>query len=112
VTAQPNILLLCTDQQRYDALGCSGNSLIQTPAIDGLAAEGVLFEQCYVQSPVCAPARASLMTGQYVHNHRLWANGVALPAAAPLMTRALADGGYDCGLIGKLHLAAAFGGRT
>ncbi len=43
---RPNILLICTDQQRYDALGCYGNPRIQTPAIDGLAGEGVLFEQC------------------------------------------------------------------
>ena len=110
--ARPNILFICTDQQRYDALGCYGNAHIQTPTIDGLADEGVLFEQCYVQSPVCAPSRASLMTGRYPHNHGLWANGVALPEHQPLVTRALADGGYDCGLIGKMHLAAAFDGRT
>jgi arylsulfatase A-like enzyme len=77
-----------------------------------LAREGVLFEQCYVQSPVCAPSRASFMTGQYVRTHGLWANGVSLPPGRPLFPKALADGGYDCGLIGKMHLAAAFGGRT
>ncbi|MGH2534579.1 MAG: sulfatase-like hydrolase/transferase [Thermomicrobiales bacterium] len=109
---RPNILLICTDQQRYDALGCYGNPHVQTPAIDALAGEGVLFEQCYVQNPVCSPARASLMTGQYVHNHGLWANGVSLPRDAPLVSRALADNGFDCGLIGKLHLGSAFGGRT
>lgn len=109
---RPNILFICTDQQRYDALGCYGNSHIQTPAIDALAAEGVLFEQCYVQSPVCAPTRASLLTGRYPRAHGLWANGVALPPDRPLFTRALADAGYDCGLVGKMHLAACFGGRT
>ncbi|MDP9363987.1 MAG: sulfatase-like hydrolase/transferase [Chloroflexota bacterium] len=109
---RPNILCICTDQQRYDALGAYGNGTIRTPGIDGLARDGVLFERCYVQSPVCAPARASLVTGRYVHAHGLWANGVALPGHLPLFPRALADAGYDCGLIGKLHLAAAFGGRT
>jgi arylsulfatase A-like enzyme len=109
---RPNILFICTDQQRYDALGCYGNDRIGTPAIDGLAREGTLFEQCYVQSPVCAPSRASLMTGRYVHSHGLWANGVALPDHERLFSRALADDGYDCGLIGKLHLAACFRGRT
>ena len=111
-TERPNILVICTDQQRYDAAGCYGNPSIQTPTIDGLARDGVLFEQCYVQSPVCAPSRASYLTGQYVRNHGLWGNGVSLPDHHTLFTRALADGGYDCGLIGKMHLAADFGGRT
>ena len=108
----PNILFICTDQQRFDALGCYGSPYIQTPAIDALAAEGVLFERCIVQSPVCAPSRASLMTGQYPRTHGLWGNGVALPDHQPLFTKALADSGYDCGSIGKMHLSACFGGRT
>jgi len=109
---RPNILFICTDQQRYDAAGCYGNPHIQTPTIDGLARDGVLFEQCYVQNPVCAPSRASLVTGQYVHTHGLWANGVELPPHAPLVSRALAEEGYDCGMIGKMHLASCFSGRT
>ena len=112
VANKPNILFICTDQQRFDALGCYGNAQIQTPNIDALAAEGVLFERCYVQSPVCAPSRASLVTGQYPSVHGLWGNGVALPEHAHLFSRALADGGYHCGMIGKMHLAACFGGRT
>lgn len=109
---RPNILFICTDQQRYDVLGCYGNPHVQSPAIDGLARDGVLFERCYVQSPVCAPARASISTGTYPHTHGLWANGVALPPHHRLFTRALADAGYDCGMIGKQHLAACYRGRT
>ncbi|GAA1485326.1 sulfatase-like hydrolase/transferase [Brachybacterium fresconis] len=109
---QPNILLLCTDQQRYDAVGASGNPHIDTPHLDRLAADGVLFENCYVQSPVCGPSRASLMTGRYVPSHGLYANGVDLPAHERLFTRDLADAGYDCGLVGKLHLGACAGGRS
>ena len=108
----PNVLFICTDQQRYDALGPYGNGHIRTPHIDRLAGEGVLFEQCYVQNPVCSPSRASLLTGQYPHAHGLWSNGVSLPADKPLFTRALADAGYDSGMIGKMHLAACFRGRT
>jgi choline-sulfatase len=111
-STRPNILFICTDQQRYDALGCYGNTHIQTPTIDRLAEDGVLFEQCYVQNPVCAPSRASLVTGQYPHSHGLWGNGVALPDHHPLFSKALADDGYTCGMIGKMHLAACFGGRT
>ncbi|HVX43707.1 MAG TPA: sulfatase-like hydrolase/transferase [Mycobacteriales bacterium] len=107
----PNILLICTDQQRYDVLGAFGNPYLSTPAIDGLAGEGVRFDRCYTPSPVCAPARASLLTGLLPHAHGLWANGVALPGSPPMLGRLLADAGYDCGLVGKLHLAACFGGR-
>ncbi len=109
---RPNILLICTDQQRYDALGCYGNAAISTPQIDAFAAEGILFERCYVQSPVCAPSRASLLTGQYPHVHGLWANGVMLPPGRERFPRALANADYDCGVIGKMHLAACHGGRT
>ena len=109
---RPNILLICTDQHRFDVLGCYGNSHVKTPNIDRLAAEGVLFERCYTPNPVCAPTRASILTGRYPHAHGLWANGVPLPPHEQLFTRTLADAGYDCGLIGKLHIAACFGGRT
>ena len=61
----PNILLLMCDQLRKDALGCYGNSVVQTPNIDALAAEGVRFERMYAAYPVCAPNRASIITGRY-----------------------------------------------
>lgn len=109
---RPNILFICTDQQRYDSLGCYGNEYVKSSAIDGLAAGGVLFEQCYVQNPICSPSRASLMTGRYPHAHGLWANGARLPTREQMFTRALADAGYECGLVGKLHLAPCFGDRT
>ncbi|SDS33498.1 sulfatase family protein [Actinopolymorpha singaporensis] len=108
----PNILFICTDQQRFDAVREYGNDEIETPHLDRLAEQGVLFENCYVQNPVCGPSRASLMTGRYVANHGLWANGVGLPDHERLFTRDLADAGYDCGLVGKLHLSACFAGRT
>jgi arylsulfatase len=109
---RPNILLICTDQHRFDVLGCYGNPHVKTPNIDRLAAEGVLFERCYTPNPVCAPTRASILTGRYPRAHGLWANGVPLPAHERLFTRTLAEEGYDCGLVGKLHLAACFKGRT
>ena len=111
-TAQSNILLICTDQQRFDALRCYGNSDIHTPHLDRFAAQSVVFENCYVQNPVCAPSRASLMTGQYVPSHGLHANGVDLPVGRELFSRRLADAGYDCGLVGKFHLGACQQGRS
>jgi arylsulfatase A-like enzyme len=109
---RPNVLLICTDQQRYDSLGCFGNAYARTPNVDALARQGIVFGQCYTPSPVCAPARASLLTGRYPHAHGLWANGVAIPEHERLFTRDLADAGYDTGMVGKMHLAACFQGRT
>ena len=108
----PNILLICTDQQRFDALAAAGNAEIDTPHLDQLAADGAIFENCYVQAPVCAPSRASLMSGLYLRNHGLYANGVQIPEHVPLLPEALASAGYDCGLVGKWHLDACFGGAT
>lgn len=107
----PNVLLICTDQQRFDAVAAAGNPHIQTPNLDRLAAEGVLFENCYVQNPVCSPSRASLMTGRYVPAHGLHANGVDIDPTTEVFTKRLADEGYDCGLVGKFHLGSCQGGR-
>jgi choline-sulfatase len=109
---QPNILLICTDQQRFDAVGCYDNPHIETPNLDRLARDGVVFENCYVQNPVCAPSRASLMTGRYVPSHGLHANGVDIRPDEELFSRRLADAGYDCGLVGKFHLGACQYGRS
>jgi len=109
---RPNVLLICTDQQRYDALGAAGNPHIRTPHLDRLAGQGVRFDQCYVQAPVCGPSRASLMTGRYLHGHGLWANGVDIDPRAELFSASFAGAGYDCGLVGKFHLGAAQHGRV
>lgn len=102
---KPNVLWLCTDQQRFDTLGCYGNPFVQTPNLDRLAAEGVLFENAYSQSPVCTPSRASFLTGRYPRTTRCRQNGQAIPPDEVLVTKLLCDAGYVCGLAGKLHLA-------
>ncbi len=107
---RPNILWICTDQQRWDTIGCLGNDRIDTPNIDRLAAEGVAFTHAFAQCPVCTPSRASFLTGMYPGSVRACMNGNDYWAgAAPLLPRLLADAGYDCGLSGKLHLAGAQG---
>ena len=60
-----NILFLFTDQLRYDAIGANGNKFIQTPNLDSLAADSVVFDYCLTPSPVCVPARLSLLSGRY-----------------------------------------------
>lgn len=109
VPRRPNILWLCTDQQRWDTLGVYGNPFVRTPNIDQLAQDGVVFEHCYTQSPVCTPSRASFLTGRYPRTNRCRQNGQSLPADEVLVTKLLADGGsegYVGGLAGKLHIAA------
>ncbi len=102
----PNILWICTDQQRWDTLGCYGNKAVKTPNLDRLAARGVLFESAYCQSPVCTPSRASFLTGRYPRTTGCRQNGQSIAAQETLITRLLADNGYACGLSGKLHISA------
>ena len=108
--SRPNVLWICTDQQRYDTIGALGNEYIRTPNIDGLVREGVAFTHAFCQSPICTPSRASFLTGMYPSSVHGCSNGNDFwSGAAPLVTRSLADVGYDCGLAGKLHLAGAAG---
>jgi arylsulfatase len=106
--ARPNILWLCSDQQRWDTIAALGNAHIKTPALDALCATGTAFNRAYTQSPICTPSRASMLTGRYPAAHGVYRNGNAFfPAHEKLVTKLFADAGYDCGLVGKLHLSAA-----
>ena len=107
----PNIVLFLTDQLRRDALGCYGNEICQTPNLDQLAEEGVRFDQAYTTSPVCSPARASLMSGLYPHNHGVMLNTHIAPAwnrglstDVPTFSRLLKEAGYVLDYAGKWHV--------
>ena len=102
----PNILWICTDQQRWDTVHALGNPRIRTPNLDRLVAESVSFTSAYSQSPICTPSRASFLTGRYPRTTRARQNAQNIPPDERLITRMLADVGYDCGLVGKLHLSA------
>ncbi|MEM8737048.1 MAG: sulfatase-like hydrolase/transferase [Planctomycetota bacterium] len=101
---RPNIVLITSDQQRYDSLGCTGCAAAKTPHLDALAARGTLFRQHYVTNPVCSPSRGSFMTGLYPNESGLWANGCALPEDRPTLASTLSDAGYQTAHVGKLHL--------
>ena len=106
----PNVLWICTDQQRYNTIGALGNPYVSTPNIDRLVQDGVAFTHAFCQSPICTPSRASFLTGMYPSAVHVNGNGNEyFPNRPPLVTRMLAEAGYDCGLIGKLHLASAYG---
>ena len=103
---KPNVLWLCADQLRYDSLGINGNKIVQTPNIDRLGKMGAVFSRCYCQNPVCAPSRASFLTGRYPRTVRVRQNGQDIPDYERTAIKALADNGYLCGLSGKLHISA------
>lgn len=105
----PNILWICTDQQRFDTIHALGNPHINTPNIDRLVGNGVSFSNAYCQNPVCSPSRASFLTGRYPRTTRLRQNGAKIPEDEILITKILRDHGYVCGLSGKLHLAPCQG---
>lgn len=97
------ILFITTDQQRYDAYGCNGGVVAQTPVTDRLAGEGIRFERAYCANVICTPARSSMLTGQHPRTHGAIANGVPLPDDAPSVAQSLTDAGYRTALIGKVH---------
>ncbi len=111
----PNILWICTDQQRWDTIHTLGNPHIRTPTLDRLCADGVAFQRAYCQSPICTPTRASFLTGLYPSATHANRNGGAyFPAneRVRLITERLAtEAGYACGLVGKLHLASPWEGE-
>jgi arylsulfatase A-like enzyme len=111
---KPNILFILADDLAIWALGCYGNPEIQTPNLDALAADGLRFTDFYCTSPVCSPARASLLTGKMPSSHGVqdWIRGGNGYADRPVdylgehlaYTEILAENGYVCGLSGKWHL--------
>ena len=98
------ILFITTDQQRYDSLGCNGGTVARTPVVDALADAGIVYRRAYNQNTVCMPARSTMLTGQYVRTHGVFANGVPLPIDAPSVAAHLKDhAGYRTALLGKAH---------
>ena len=100
MTDQPNIILIMTDQQRFDTINALGASWMHTPNLDRLAVEGMSFSNCYVTSPLCSPSRASLFTGMYPHAHGVYSN---FQKWQPTWVQWLSDIGYHCVNIGKMH---------
>ena len=101
---RPNVLLLMTDQHRPDAMGCYGNPLDLTPNLDALGREGAVFDNCYVQNPLCCPSRYSLLTGRYPHAHGVRANWYAPRPGETSFGHRLGRAGYRTSMIGKMHL--------
>lgn len=102
--SRPNIIFMLTDDQRFDDLGCMGNTIIQTPNLDRLAADGVLFDNAFVTTAICCASRASILTGQHMRRHQI--EDFATPLSSEAMDHTypvvLRKAGYRTGFLGKM----------
>ena len=99
----PNILLLYTDQQRFDTIRANGNKEIHTPNLDKLAEDGLNFDHYFVQNPVCMPSRLSFLSGQYPSTLGVTQMGIPVDQEIDIIPHYLKNKGYISGNIGKLH---------
>jgi arylsulfatase A-like enzyme len=107
MNAKKNILLITVDQMRFDHLGLKGVKGIETPNLDRLGREGIHFDRAYTSSPVCTPARLTLLTGQYPSSHGGYSIGVSVdPFPQRTLPAILGENGYKTALIGKAHFVA------
>ena len=100
---KPNILFVMVDQLAAQYLPAYGHKVVKTPNIDRLAREGVVFEQCYSSSPLCAPARATVMSGLLSSRTGVFDNAAEFPSATPTFAHYLRRQGYRTCLSGKMH---------
>ena len=100
---KPDIVMIVSDQHKASVAGCYGDPTVQTPNIDRLASEGVLFENAYCNYPVCGPSRQSFLTGRYPHQIGCWDNGSTLASDIPTFAHALGLAGYETVLDGRAH---------
>lgn len=98
-----NLLFILSDNHARSALGCYGNPVMHTPALDMLAARGTRFANAYSASPLCCPARASIATGRFPFQTGYWDNAIVYDGRTPSWMHRLRDAGADVVSVGKLH---------
>ena len=101
---KPNIVFVFGDQHRYSALGCSGNPVVKSPAIDGIARDGLNFDAAFSSCPICSPYRAAILSGLYAHQHGVLCNEYKMKTDILTLPGELKKGGYRSAFIGKWHL--------
>lgn len=100
---KPNLLYIHSDQHNPAVAGCYGDSLVKTPNLDDLAAEGTLFTNTYCPSPLCVPSRMSMLTGRFPHEIEVWTNNHILDSGIPTFAHAMGAAGYRPVLMGRMH---------
>ena len=119
VWAQPNIVLIVTDDLGYGDVGCYGSQAIPTPSIDRMAREGIRMTRCYAPAATCTPTRYAIMTGEYAWRAKKRKTTVldgdaplAIAPGRPTLPEVLRRGGYETSLIGKWHLGIGDGEKA
>ena len=101
---RPNIVFVLCDDHRWDAMSMMDHPFLETPQMDRMAREGVQFTNAYVTTSLCSPSRASILTGQYAHNHRVTDNYNPVDKSLKFFPEYLQQAGYETAFIGKWHM--------
>jgi len=104
LTDRPNIIFILSDNCRWDTMGCMGHPFIQTPGLDQLSRQGLIFQNAFHPTPLCSPSRASILTGNYAHTHGVLNNHAPWTGQKRTFLEYLSRAGYDTAFIGKWHM--------
>ena len=102
-SSRPNLLYIHSDQHSPHVTGCYGDDLVETPNLDRLAANGVVFDSAYCSSPICVPSRMSMLSGRHPFQNEVWTNEHALDSRIPTIAHSMGAAGYQPELVGRMH---------